>query len=67
MLNPHVRHGMFTHIPLARISHMAALPAREMVNALLPFENSVLDRGIHALVHGSLVKSAASCALIGEE
>lgn len=43
------------------------LPAREMVNALLPFENSVLERGIHALVHGSLVKSAASCDLIGEE
>ena len=28
VLNPHVRHGMFTHIPLARISHMAALTCK---------------------------------------
>lgn len=38
VLNLHVRHGMLTHIPFARISYLAVLTAREMVNAPLPFE-----------------------------
>lgn len=61
VLNPHVWHGMFTHIPLARISHLAVLTCKRDGKCTASFWKLCFGEGNTCF--GSWITSQICCKL----